>query len=344
MLGLWEAAEQGGATIRPETWDRAAKWLISTQGYDGSWKYRSETNDPPPNISMTAAGTGSLLICKSQLAPYFKAEEPINPLLIPIETETSRKRYYAQTPVASIDNAVGKGTGWLISNYQINAQKIMGQTPYYGLYGIERVCALAHLDVLGGHPWFAEGKAFIEGGQDSMGAWNSMYGPDVNTCWAVLFLIRANASTVKIGDIKRLGAGTLRGGRNLPKNLADLTIVNGQVVVRPMDGAVSDMLKVLEDPKAQNADAALAGLMAEYDKRGPEAAPAPEGPPPQAADRPRPRRPPDRRLVPGADRRTRRRPGPHQHPARRPGQAGHDRGPQRPLAPGPQGRRLRPDH
>ena len=270
MLGLWEAAEQGGAAVKPETWDRAAGWLISTQQTYGGWKYRQD-GPYSENISMTAAGVGSLLICKSQLAPYFKAEEPINPLLIPIETESSKRRYYAKTSAAAIDGTVGKGTGWIISNYTVKGDAIMGQTPYYGLYGMERVCALAHLDVLGAHPWFSEGKGFIEGSQEAAGSWNATHGPDANTCWAILFLIRANALTIKKIDIKRLGAGTLRGGRNLPKNLADMTVVNGVAVVRPMAGAVTDMLKVLEDPKAEGGDAALAGLMAEYDKRGPKA-------------------------------------------------------------------------
>lgn len=274
MLGLWEAAEQGNASVNPSVWDKAAKWLISTQAYGGSWCYRRDepTRDMGgESLSMTAAGAGCLLICKSQLAPYFKAEEPVNPLLTPIETESSKKKYFATTQVSAIDNAVGKGTGWIIANYSIGPTKVMGQTPFYGLYGIERVGALAHQDQFGGHNWFADGRAYIEGAQGPNGEWNAMHGPDPNTCWAMLFLVRANASTVKKIDIKRLGAGTLLGGRGLPKNLEDLTVAGGRVVVRPMNGAVSDMLKVLEDPNAQNADAALAGLMVEYDKRGPKA-------------------------------------------------------------------------
>ncbi len=270
MLGLWEAVEQGGATVKPEVWDRAAKWLIASQAYTGSWTYRRDAPEMGgETISMTSAGAGCLLICKSQLAPYFKPEEPINPLLIPIETETSKRKYTAQVSATAVDTAVGKGIGWITSNYTIGDGKAMGQTPYYSLYGLERIGALARLDKIGPHAWFAEGRSFIEGRQDASGSWNATHGPDANTCWALLYLVRANAATVKKIDIKRLGTGTLLGGRGLPKNLADLTVSGGRVVVRPMNAAISDMLKVLEDPRAENADAALAGLMAEYDKHGP---------------------------------------------------------------------------
>ena len=144
----------------------------------------------------------------------------------------------------------------------------MGQTPYYGLYGIERVIAFSGEAKPGGRDWFAEGRAFVEKSQSGDGHWEAMHGPIPNTCWAILYMIRANNIIVKKIKEKRLGAGTLHGGRGLPKNLGDITVSGGRVVVRPMNGAVEGMLKVLEDPKAENADSALAGLLAEYEKRG----------------------------------------------------------------------------
>jgi hypothetical protein len=50
-----------------------------------------------------------------------------------------------------------------------------------------------------------------------------------------------------------------------------LTIANGRVMVKPMNGAIEKMLEVLEDPNAEDADAALAGLIDRYQKQGPEA-------------------------------------------------------------------------
>lgn len=61
------------------------------------------------------------------------------------------------------------------------------------------------------------------------------------------------------------------GGRGLPKDLSSLTIAGGRVLARPMNGAVEGMLKVLEDPRNDEADAALAGLISQYQTEGPSA-------------------------------------------------------------------------
>jgi HEAT repeat protein len=48
-----------------------------------------------------------------------------------------------------------------------------------------------------------------------------------------------------------------------------MTVAGGRVVSRPMNGAVEGMLAVLEDPRAQQADSALGGLVARYEAEGP---------------------------------------------------------------------------
>ncbi len=268
LLGLWEAVEQGEAVISPAVWDKCARWLISSQQGDGSHVYRPETpmHQGGPTLSMTSAAAGGLLICRSELVPYFRTTAVIvNPLLTPIETET--RKYLATVTPGAIDSAVTKANSWMASHFSATANHTMGETPYYGLYGIERVGALSGLKKLGSHDWFEEGRKFVESNQGADGSWNSKYGQVPNTSWAILFLIRANALTVKKIQAK-LAAGTLLGGRGLPKNLADLTVAGGRIVVRPMNGAVDGMLKVLEDPKAEDADAALAGLLNEYEKGG----------------------------------------------------------------------------
>ena len=274
LLGLIEAVEVGGAKIPPQVWDKAARWLISTQQGDGAWVYRAEEpgrNLGGPSVSMTGAGIGGLLICQTELVDFFKAnQDKINPLLIPIEADGGKRKYVATVTQSAIEAAAGRGVSWLSSHYNGGASSAMGQTPYYGLYGIERVIAFWPQQPFkpGGRDWFAEGKTFIESSQSGDGHWDAMHGPVPNTCWAILYYIRANNIIVKKIKEKRLGAGNLLGGRGLPKNLGDITVAGGKIVVRPMNGAVEGMLKVLEDPKAENADSALAGLVTEYEKRG----------------------------------------------------------------------------
>jgi hypothetical protein len=92
----------------------------------------------------------------------------------------------------------------------------------------------------------------------------------MNTVWSILFLVKSTAKTIQKITIRKLGAGTLLGGRELPKDLSSLTVAGGRVVSRPMNGAIEGMLAVLEDPRAEVADAAVAGMVDRYYKEGPE--------------------------------------------------------------------------
>ena len=268
VLGLWEA-ENAGATVPPGVWDRAARWFLSTQAPGGSWNYhRDESAQWPDNVSMTAAGVGSLLICQRQLQPYRPVRDASNPLLIPLTAEGLRRRYDVEASTPRINGAINRGVAWLGANFNLRGA-LMGQSAFYGLYGIERVGALAGRDTLGRVDWFEQGRQFILASQGTNGAWNGAFGEEMNTVWAILFTTKSTAKTLKRIEVKRLGAGTLLGGRGLPKDLSSMTVAGGKVVSRPMNGAVEGMLAVLEDPRAQDADAALAGLVANYQTRGP---------------------------------------------------------------------------
>ena len=47
-----------------------------------------------------------------------------------------------------------------------------------------------------------------------------------------------------------------------------MTVAGGRVVSRPMNGAIEGMLAALEDPRAEQADAAVAGLVERYHVEG----------------------------------------------------------------------------
>jgi hypothetical protein len=139
------------------------------------------------------------------------------------------------------------------------------------LYGVERIGALADRETLGRVDWYAKGREFILSTQKPDGSWFGDHGIDMNTVWAILFITKSTAKTLHRIQIKRLGAGTLLGGRELPKDLSSMTIAGGRVVSRPMNGAIEGMLAILEDPRAEQADAAVAGIVDRYYKEGPEA-------------------------------------------------------------------------
>ncbi len=268
VLGLWEA-ENAGVPIPPRVWERAARWFMSVQSSQGSWNYHRDEAQHPETISMTAAGVGSLLICKMQLDNYRRDRVATNPLLKPLTAEGEAPPYEVDLPAAPIDAAVKRGLGWLGKFFKTGSDQVVGQSPFYALYGIERIGALGGRDSLGGVDWYDQGVRYILGQQRADGGWSAQHGEMPNTAWAVLFMTKATAKSVKRIEIKRLGAGTLLGGRGLPKDLSSLTVAQGRVVVRPMNGAVEGMLAVLEDPRATDATSALAGIVTRYQAEGP---------------------------------------------------------------------------
>lgn len=269
ILGLWEA-ENGGATVAPEVWDRAAAWFMSTQSAGGSWNYHRDEGQYNDTISMTAAGVGSLLICQRQLARHRLRSEASN-LLTPLSSEPQHTKYDPSTPPAQVQQAIRRGLAWLSANFTTTNSALIGDSPFYCLYGIERVGALADKDSLGRVDWFDQGRRYVESKQRGDGAWDGRHNDIPNTAWAILFLTKSTAKTILRVQRKSLGAGTLLGGRGLPKDLTSLTVAGGRVVSRPMSGAIEGMLAALEDPRAENADAALSGLVNRYRAEGPSA-------------------------------------------------------------------------
>ena len=270
LLGLWEC-ENSGFQVPPTVWDRAASWFLSSQASGGSWNYHRDQSEYGENISMTAAGVGSLLLCKRQLERIRNARRGSSPLLTTLATDNTAESYEVKTSLVQIDQAARKGMAWLGANFTTTSSGLIGQSMYYGLYGIERVAALADRQTIGKVDLMEKGRAFIRSTQKPNGTWQ--YQPqtdEMNTVWAILFLTKSTAKSINRIAIKRLGAGTLLGGRGLPKDLTSITVAGGHLRSRPMNGAVEGMLAVLEDPRSQNADTAVSGLIERYHRAGPE--------------------------------------------------------------------------
>ncbi len=221
---------------------------------------------------MTAAGVGSLLLCKRQLERFRQSKRGSNPLLKVIATDNANQNYEVSTSLVEVDKAVHKGIAWLASNFTTSDTNRIGQSIYYALYGLERVAAFAERDTIGRADILEKGRSFIRSSQKADGSWRALpQTDDMNTVWSILYLTKSTAKSIKRVNIKRLGAGTLVGGRYLPSDLTSMTVAGGRVMSRPMNGAVEGMLAVLEDPRAQTADAAVAGLIVRFQREGPDA-------------------------------------------------------------------------
>lgn len=253
---------------------------------------------------MTAAAVSSLLICDRQLNPYRVVVRAANPLLIPLDLEAERRKYSPEVSQKRIAQAVQVGMAWITANFSTSNTAIIGPCPNYALYGIERIGALADKATLGSRDWYAEGRRYLAATQSANGSYGGSYGDGPNTAWAVLFLTKATAKSIQKIQLRRLGAGTLIGGRGLPRDLSQISVAGGHVIARPMDGAVEGMLAVLEDPRAEDAASALAGLVVRYRTEGPKAQ-ALSGSVFEALDRSRSRRAEGRGMGTRQDRRYR---------------------------------------
>ncbi len=289
LLGLWEC-ENAGVDIPPNVWDRAAGWYLSVQSSAGSWNYHRDETQYADSISMTAAGAGSLLLCKRQLERFREAKRAVSPLLTALTAASPSQGYEVATSLVQMDQAARKGMAWLGSNFTTTEPRLIGQSVYYGLYGIERVSALADRQTMGRVDLMERSRAFIRSTQKPNGCWSfPPFADDLNTVWAILFLTKSTAKTIKRVAFKRLGGGTLVGGRYLPKDLTSMTVAGGKVMSRPMNGAVEGMLAVLEDPRSQAADTAVSGLIERVLARRPGRDSPVQGQVSQAAWRPGPR-------------------------------------------------------
>jgi len=269
ILGLWEC-ENSGVRVPPSVWDRAAQWFMSAQSSAGGWVYHPGEGGPE-TISMTAAGVGSLLICQRQLSQYRQFQKGVNPYLTPINAAAPSAEYRVAVTDAQLNAAIARGMGWIGARFNTSDTSIFGKSVYYGLYGIERIGALADRQTIGRVDWFERGRAYIRSSQRPNGSWNSTYPDEVNTVWAILFLTKSTAKTLHRVEIQRLGAGTLLGGRYLPSDLSSMAVAGGRIISRPMNGAVEGMLDILEDPRIQDGDSAVAGIIERYNEQGPAA-------------------------------------------------------------------------
>jgi hypothetical protein len=167
ILGLSEA-ERAGARVPPDVWQKAARFLRTTQLPDGGWGYVANAQiaapakgdgagsgtgkDAEPGVSygsMTAVSVASLVLCHDRLA---RTDTP----------ETGGER------LAAID----KGLAWLAKNYTLDENPGRALAWYYfWIYGLERVGVATGRRTLGGHDWFREGTAMLVNGQRPDGSW-----------------------------------------------------------------------------------------------------------------------------------------------------------------------------
>lgn len=279
LLGLWEA-HYSGYEVPEDVIERATMWLMQTQDPTGGFGYQGvigEISRPVPQESvslvLTTAATGSLYICGDLLGlgRQAPAEGPKLPkALVRVETD---KPSGAKIDRRTYLNIRTRGEQWIRANFQIDPVRYR----HYYIYALERYGSFREA-AEGRMPdlpnWYDDGARYLIRTQTQVGNWPDVSGagPAVDTAFGALFLMRSMKETIeRIKPPREFGAGTLVGGRGIPKQTDSLEIQMGRLVNVPDLSEIDDMLSILGDPTDENHSEAADALAAvALDEKGAE--------------------------------------------------------------------------
>lgn len=265
VLALWMADRTGAVSVKVDSAARVANWLLRTQDPSGGWGYQGE--DPgnfnrvaqtPVTHSLSAAGTGSVYVLGDLLrlneglqkaggatpAVRVVAKQGQRPSQGPLTNEVDRAR---------LREAMSDGDRWFETNFVIETSQ---QVMYY-LYALERYQSFRELargtDELEPE-WYNAGVEYLKRTQSRDGSWATDNGPDIDTCFGILFLVRGTKKTIEKAEAFN---GRLRGGRGLPGTTADVTVgSDGQIVKSAFRGQAESLLSLLESANSEDLEEA----------------------------------------------------------------------------------------
>lgn len=271
VLSMWEATE-AGFLVKPETVERVTVWLCRTQDPSGGFGYQGRVSptfapvkQDEVRLSMSAAAMGSLYICGDLLGltkRLEKRDDGLPPALS--EVKEPQPGEPAKKPETRVDARVvlevkGRGNGWIRAKYTINP----GGWNHYYMYALERYMsfrALAEGEAAVGNKWYDDGVKYLLETQQDNGSWSGRARETADTAFGALFLMRSTQKTIE--KTRAFAAGTMIGGRDLPKITDAVRVRGGKVVATPKLGTVEQVLAAMEDAD-ENAFAGAMEAMAD---------------------------------------------------------------------------------
>ena len=262
VLGLW-AAHSNGIAVRDDVIIAACNWLIRTQDPSGAWGYQGidpleyrRVAQREIRRSLTAAGLGSSFICSDLLG--MRVEKPDRSIE---GLPAAFMRMPEKMVEKKVDDALGPkfepkrlrqaqldGNRWVAQNLAFDGEPWL----HYYMYGLERCMSFREL-VEGKSPgdaWYDRGVAHLTKSQHADGHWESQAGSQVDTAFAILFLMHGTKKTIeKTVGLESL-SGVLVGGRGLPKDTSNVRVVGGRIVGTSLATSIDELLEILEDPES----------------------------------------------------------------------------------------------
>ncbi|HEV3118965.1 MAG TPA: prenyltransferase/squalene oxidase repeat-containing protein [Gemmataceae bacterium] len=234
VLALWTARRHGIPVEKALT--RTSTRFRTSQNSDGGWGYRPEAGSLLPGFS---SGSTPSMTCAGLLGVALGhgiAGEVV------LRTDGSLKKGKAGAPQVVADPArdpvIRKG---LLALGTVMARPMGQELPalvpegtirnintardYYFLWSLERVAIAYDLATIGRKDWYSWGGSAILAAQRPDGGWRGKHGEDVDTCFALLFLRRANLARDLTAYLKGKmldpAQVTLKSGGNRGEELGD---------------------------------------------------------------------------------------------------------------------------
>ncbi len=179
-LALWVARRHGLPVEKALA--RVEQRFRVTQDLDGGWAYTPAFDASGrlmirSSATMTCAGLLSLEVGHG------------------VTAEAAKEKGKA-APNLAADGALKKALATLGTAVGVPAKDgqvpMVGGKSYYFFWSLERVAVILDLDTIGGHDWYAWGSEILVANQGADGSWHGDYPAMVDTCFALLFLKRAN--------------------------------------------------------------------------------------------------------------------------------------------------------
>lgn len=200
VMALWTARRHGVPV--EDALARVNQRFRNTQGADGGWSYiptRGGGADSS-SASMTCAGLLALAMAHGVAAEGARSDPKASRPGDPGKDPAIRAGLVALGGVVGTASA---GKGVPISK------------GYYFLWSLERVAVAYNLNTIAAKHWYSWGSDILLASQRDDGGWRGEEAPEIDTCFALLFLRRANLATDLSATLKGIsdpGQVTLKAG------------------------------------------------------------------------------------------------------------------------------------
>jgi F0F1-type ATP synthase membrane subunit c/vacuolar-type H+-ATPase subunit K len=199
-LGLW-VARRHNLPVKLAL-DRIAARFRTTQNPDGGWGYIPNAGLNASTAAMTAAGVFGLAAWHGAES---MARDPENKG--DVARNLIARDVNLKAGLLALSTAIGHPVGVRREVPRGAVIPAAGGKSYYFLWSVERLCMALGLQTIGGKDWFNWGAEIILANQQPDGSWRGEYHDSgVDTCFALLFLARANL----MGDLTRRLKNVLR--------------------------------------------------------------------------------------------------------------------------------------